>query len=352
MHIKLPFKQKGSGTRSGLMSVAMLAHPTDKTKRFYFVADGNCVNVLSTALKKVATLKQGGLVTRLLVSTKYLVVAYTAPLAEGIAVDVGRVRVYDVLDRTKAPLDVALPHGRYAHKNVVTVLAATPQADGSPPILFSGSMDGAVKTWKYDGGSGKWLTRALGEGHVRAVSGMEYVNGRLITCGLDHCIQVWNPAAPASPTAVRAGAGAHGADVSALARLSVAGKQCVVTGSRNGSMVVWDMTVPDNPKEIKREKPFPKKPISCIQCLDIPPGGGGGGGPPGQSLCVVGHTDGGMTVRDVGKGLSIVGMLGKHAKAGLGHSACVTGIAPVHPDGKTRGWLTVGADDFLLAWLG
>jgi len=257
------------------------------------------------------------------------------------------------MERSRPAVEVLMPHGRFSHKTQVTALTAVSQSDG-PPILFSGAVDGSIKSWKFNPaggppGSGRphqWLNRALGEGHVRAVSGMQFVNNRLVTCGLDHCIQVWDPTKPLGPTAVLAGARAHSSEVTALCPLTIKGDPCLVTGATNGSLVVWNAKNPDKLVEMKREREYTKKPISCLKCMQLPASSGAGA----KNICVVGHRDGGMTVRNVDKGMPIYSVLGHHSSAGSGHSRVVLGVTAVH-GGVIRGWLTVSQDNTIMAWM-
>jgi len=73
------------------VSIASFEHPSDKTRSLYFVAEGSSIRIFDTNLKPLHRIELGGTVTQLLVSTRYLVAAYTSPLAEGIPVDVGRI---------------------------------------------------------------------------------------------------------------------------------------------------------------------------------------------------------------------------------------------------------------------
>jgi WD40 repeat protein len=246
--------------------------------------------------------------------------------------------------------------------------------DGGQPLLFSGSLDGTIRLWRFDAASQTFPCDSL-EGHVRGVTCLVWIQerGRLYSGSVDKSIKVWEPlskvcsntilppagggaaaggsgllAAAAAAAASGGAAGApagHTDEVHALAELDLSGSTFLVSGAVDGSIKVWDlMANPDVPLAVV-ELPASTagQRLLSLGCMSIIPEDGSA---PVEDVPVLlcGYEDGTITLRDPQQGCAAIANL-RGGKNG-GHTKDVRCVYP----GPMNTFFSAGNDGKLFAW--
>ena len=81
-----------------------------------------------------------------------------------------------------------------SHSQRIVSMSSAVTEVGKPPVLFSGSFDGAVRMWQLNA-AGTWDHQSFDEGHTMAVTGLAWVPaaGKLYSCSLDQTVRCWDP---------------------------------------------------------------------------------------------------------------------------------------------------------------
>ena len=221
------------------------------------------------------------------IAGRWLLASYSTPLPAGsvphpTAVPVGLLKAWDL--SSQYPFQSILlqtsPTEVFAHRLAATAIDSVSVDGDAEPFFFTGSLDGSLKMWKFNGKDAFDCKPFSSEnGHVRGIRAVLFTSGYLFSGGCDRTIKVWDcmsqncvatimpPAEPSTaaaagggrgvfqaspaPAAVTlAGVGAMGIDqdVMALDAFTGQGKPYVIAAYADGSVRFYDVSTPATPR--------------------------------------------------------------------------------------------------------
>lgn len=276
-----------------------------------------------------------GHITAMIVHGDFLFVAFETVLS-GLAVSVGCIEAIQM--STGVVSSVSIPGMPHAHKGTIHALEAVQPASAATPVLFSGCAAGDISMWNFSGSA--WARTRMGDGHLRGVTSLHWhaAVGRLLSGGMDMAVGIWNPAAPASPTAMLLPAtSGHRAGIVSVRGANLGSEgPCCVSCDAHGAAVAWKFTSADAMTPAVRCDGFDKNPVTSMEVLDLP------GNP--APLIALANTDGSVVLKSILPGINTLIVVKRV-------SAHKTGPAIVcKPLPGNSGFLTVGKDRQLFAW--
>ncbi|MGL4511471.1 MAG: protein kinase domain-containing protein [Lacipirellulaceae bacterium] len=246
------------------------------------------------------------------------------PAAAGTVTETAK-RLRDRLAQTEVAFSD--PNVRLLGEHDAAVRSLSFAADGA--TLFSSGNDNTVRVWDLTGGVGDAALARTLRGHGGWVRSCASVGDRVLSCGYDRRVRLWDWRRYSFPLALRSESKAGVGDAGLTCGAASADGRWVATASASGAVTVWDMKDPANPRPQELAEGHTWQATTAAYFPD------------GRRLLTAGG-DNTALVWDVAKGSELTRMGGWNVAKGAGWR----GVATVSTDG---GMIATGADGDVLA---
>jgi len=155
---------------------------------------------------------------------------------------VGMVHVWNLQQPSQPPLELhqCRPYTPYAHSKQVTSFLASDNGDG---IIYTGSQDATIHSWKYDQSTNEFTLVRSYLGHVKEITGMVCVKDVLWSSSVDHSIRTWNTQTGQCQFCITESSNqGHTDAVTQLLSLTQNNEPYVLSASLDGTIKAWNAT--------------------------------------------------------------------------------------------------------------
>ncbi|OQS01427.1 hypothetical protein ACHHYP_01057 [Achlya hypogyna] len=265
----------------------------------------------------------------------HLFVGYEEPTPLIPDIPVGRIQCWNLENPGAPPMELMVsPEMPFAHYRNVWALTVTTLPTGAI-IVLSGSADGRIGYWLYDGATQAFKRAGVMEGHTRGITRLKTVQlgatTALISSSMDHTIRIWDLSTFTCGTVLSRACDGHANVVMDLEVWVNNGEQYLISTGLDHQIIVWQLAPPFS-QVFKETLDSPA--LSLCATTDA-----------GECpVLLIGHDDGSVTVKEL-PSFQYKMSFGKNV-TNVGHHDAVRRIikGPMHT------FFTASNDRKMMAW--